>query len=628
MAVVTEASENHMARKAHTIRAAPLRSKARLSRNSWKRLEFEALLSELSSSFVKILTEEVDAAIDHWLRRLVEFLRVDLAGVSQVSPDGDAVELIHFYGIKGSPPPPASILHRHYPWFVEQVRKGQMIRLERIPQIVPQEVAGEFSYATIAGLKSHLMLPLIVAGNSLGALTFGCFRRERTWPDDLVKRLELVAQVFGSALAQKRARLQLSERLVFERLIADLVKDLVNASPDEIDSVIAGGLERLIGHFGVERSWLGQFAEDGSLYFAYSARASGVPATPPLVNLPWYVEELRQGRRVQIYEAHIEGPPRPSPAREYVPESGMRSHLAVPLVTVGGAWGTIGVAAFSRPRRWTEAEARRLGLMGEIMMDALRRREAEQASHRQHDELAHVARVAALGELTAALAHELNHPLAAIRTNAQAARRLLAAGRQPDDLEEVFSDIAKDASRGGDLIQRLRDLLRRRELKKVPLDVNETVTSIQSIARMEAHRHGARLALELASDLPKISGDAVQLQQVVLNLVRNAAEAMTAVAPKLRTVTVRTCAATPEEVTVSVQDAGPPTDGATLDRMFTPFYTTKPDGLGMGLAISRSIIEAHGGHLGVEQRHREGGLVVHFALPPERARRAPTGSPA
>ncbi len=98
-------------------------------------------------------------------------------------------------------------------------------------------------------------------------------------------------------------------------------------------------------------------------------------------------------------------------------------------------------------------------------MDALRRREAEQASRRQHDELAHVARAAVLGELTTALAHELNHPLAAIRTNAQAARRLLAAGRQPDNLEEVFSDIAKDACRGGDLIQRLRDLLRRQELK-------------------------------------------------------------------------------------------------------------------------------------------------------------------
>jgi hypothetical protein len=184
----------------------------------------------------------VDAAIEHWLRRLVQFLRVDRAGVSQVSPDGNAVELTHFYGIKGSPPP-TTLLHNQYPWFVEQVRTGQMIRLEHIPDLLPPEAAAESSYAKSVWLKSHLMLPLMVAGTSLGALAFGCFRRYRTWPDEVVKRLELVAQVFGNALARKRARLQLSERLVFERLIADLVKDLVNASPDEIDSVIAGRLE-------------------------------------------------------------------------------------------------------------------------------------------------------------------------------------------------------------------------------------------------------------------------------------------------------------------------------------------------------------------------------------------------
>ena len=228
-----------------------------------------------------------------------------------------------------------------------------------------------------------------------------------------------------------------------------------------------------------------------------------------------------------------------------------------------------------------------------------------------------MARVAALGELTAALAHELNQPLAAIQANAQATRRLLAAGQQPDDLDEVLGDIVSDATRAADLIRRLRDLLRRRELEKILLDVNEALQDVESIALTEARRHEARLVLRLAPGLPRVAGDAVQLQQVLLNLVRNASEAMDKTPPEDREIVVRSYADTPAELVVSVEDAGPPIDAATLDSMFTPFHTTKPEGLGMGLAISRSIVEAHGGRLWAARRVRR-GLVVRFTLPTPR----------
>jgi signal transduction histidine kinase len=235
----------------------------------------------------------------------------------------------------------------------------------------------------------------------------------------------------------------------------------------------------------------------------------------------------------------------------------------------------------------------------------------------QRDELAHVARVGALGQLTAALAHELNQPLAAIRANAQATRRLLAAGRRPDDLDEALGDIASDAARAADLIRRLRDLLRRREMEKIPVDVNRVIQDVEPIALPEARRHEARLALRLAPDLPRVAGDAVQLQQVLLNLVRNAGEAMTSTPVERREIVVRTSAGTEAEVTVAVEDAGPPVDPATLGAMFTPFHSTKPEGLGMGLAISRSIVEAHGGRLWAERREA-GGLAVRFTLPATR----------
>jgi C4-dicarboxylate-specific signal transduction histidine kinase len=254
--------------------------------------------------------------------------------------------------------------------------------------------------------------------------------------------------------------------------------------------------------------------------------------------------------------------------------------------------------------------------VGEIMMAALLRRQNDRASQRQREALAHVARVAALGELTAALAHELNQPLAAIGANAGALRRTISMGRSPDNLGEVLSDIARDAERGGALIQRLRTMLKRRETEKVPLDVKQVILDLQPLLSAEVRGHDARIAyrLEDGEKLPRVAGDAVQLQQVVLNLVRNAAEAMVGIPQAEREIVVSSWVVDPPGIGVAVQDAGLAIDDAMFDAMFVPFLSTKRDGLGMGLAISRSLIEAHGGRLWAERRAGN-GLTVQFTLP-------------
>jgi C4-dicarboxylate-specific signal transduction histidine kinase len=368
----------------------------------------------------------------------------------------------------------------------------------------------------------------------------------------------------------------------------------------------------------VDRCSLGRIAEDGTIVgLAHSVGSDSIPAPLGLDahDYPWYVAQLRSGRTIQFSRLPDDLPAEAAAEREFFRQRGIRSHLDIPLMTDQRLWGRIAFASFLQPRLWTDEEVQRLRLAGEIMMEALLRREAEEAARRRRDELTHVGRVAALGELTAALAHELNQPLAAICTNAQATRRLLAAGRSPDDLMDVLDDIVADATRAADLIRRLRDLLRRRELEKVPLDINQVVLDVQPIADTEARRHGARLLLQLAAGLPRISGDAVQLQQILLNLVRNAAEAMVDIPPDAREVVVRTFQM-PEHLTMTVEDNGPPIDEATLRHLFTPFHTTKAEGLGMGLAISRSIVEAHGGRLWAERRPK-GGLVVQCSLPTE-----------
>jgi len=582
-----------------------------------ERAEFEALLTRLSTAFVALPSTEVNDEIDVWLGRLVQFLGVDRGLLLQASEDDSVLHVTHSHAVAHAPRTPTVVSREEFPWYMAEVSQGRIIRLEALPDALPPEAHRERAHAAGTGLEALLVLPLSFGGAALGALAFAS-GAPRAWSESVVGRLELVAQVFAGALGRSRDRRALEERLGFERLVTHLVKTFVRASEAQLDAEIEGGLGQLIRHFGVERASLTRLSDDGQrLVVTHSARVHGVPPVRSVTDASWFLGEVRAGRVIQMSQMPEDLPPEAVVELQIARDSGMRSLLTIPLVVDGRSWGTIGFASFRSPRRWTDEQAQRLRLVGEIMMEAVRRHEEAEAAGRQRDDLAHMARVAALGELTTALAHELNQPLAAIHTNAQATRRLLAAGRAPGDLDEVLGDIVAAAGRAADLIRRLRNLLRRRQLEKVPFEMNEMLRDVQPFLSAEAQRHGCRLTCYLAAGLPRVAGDAVQLQQVLLNLVKNAAEAMGTVATGQREVVVRTADLGDGQVTVSVEDSGPPIDDAALATMYSPFHTTKAGGLGMGLAISRSIVEAHAGRLWAEPR-REGGLAVRFALPASR----------
>ena len=229
--------------------------------------------------------------------------------------------------------------------------------------------------------------------------------------------------------------------------------------------------------------------------------------------------------------------------------------------------------------------------------DITERRRMEQATARQRDELAHLSRVAMLGELSGSLAHELNQPLTAILSNAQAARRFLALSPpRTDKLPEILDDIVKADHRAGAVIQRLRAMLRKEESTREALDLNRLVEESMRLLRSDLLGRHVRADLDVAPGLPSVMGDRNQLQQVLLNLVLNACDAMAGQATDRR-LTVRTRQSAQGLVEVSVSDHGPGIPEADLDRLFEPFVTTKAQGLGLGLTICRSIVQAHGGRL-------------------------------
>jgi len=242
------------------------------------------------------------------------------------------------------------------------------------------------------------------------------------------------------------------------------------------------------------------------------------------------------------------------------------------------------------------------------------RKRAEEALRQAQANLAHVSRVMTLGELTASISHEVNQPLAAVVTNGQICLRLLALETpRPDEMRAAVERIVRDANRASEVIQRIRALAKRSEPQMVSLDINDVIREAIPLVQREVFIHGASLRTELASALPLVLGDRIQLQQVVINLLMNGVEAMAPITDRPREILIRSQREA-GQVHVAVRDSGIGIDSETAERLFSAFFTTKPSGMGMGLSISRSIIRAHGGRLWVSP-NADHGAAFQFTVP-------------
>lgn len=252
-----------------------------------------------------------------------------------------------------------------------------------------------------------------------------------------------------------------------------------------------------------------------------------------------------------------------------------------------------------------------------IIRDLSSQRVAEQRSRALEARLAHVGRFSLMGEMAAGIAHEINQPLSAIATYAQTAKRITQRA-EPDlaTLTDICRKIDEQALRAGQVIENLRKFIRKQDIQRQALDVNRLIDDVVNLIDADAHAEGIRVQTRYASDLPKVRGNAVQLQQVLLNLTRNSVDAMRTGAHKHRGIVVATERTEGGGVRITVTDHGHGVVRQIRDNIFHPFTTTKPDGLGVGLAISRTIVQSYGGSLSYRD-NPDGGAIFAVELPPE-----------
>jgi signal transduction histidine kinase len=423
----------------------------------------------------------------------------------------------------------------------------------------------------------------------------------------------------------------LEELLAFERLLFDLSSRFANVTGEQVVAEVENTLRQLLKFLGFDRGTLAEFVE-GKVDILCSVVVEGVepflPGPVP-VHQNWIAKELRSGRTIVI-RSYEDFPPEAADTAEYYRRVGLSYLIVIPVSIGGRTTESIGFATSRFTREWPDELIARVRVIGEVMAQALIRKRSEAALRASEAETARLMRQTLLSELSGTIAHEINQPLTAILANAETAIDLLGQENiNLSKIREIVTDIIEQDSRASEVIGRVRKLLRKGENKPEVIDANQLVESTMHLLHGEFIRRKVNIDFVPANNLPMICGDPVQLQQVLLNLIMNAMEAMSAKAPSQRAINITTCA-NGKKIEVAIVDFGSGLAVEEKVRLFEPFFTTKQHGLGLGLSICSTIVKAHGGTLSLENNVGDGATAV-VALPipePDHVMASPLSHPS
>ena len=478
---------------------------------------------------------------------------------AEATTSGDTV-IVHLRDeVVGQAVLPESVLQ-----FVVRTRESVIL-----DDAAAQSVFTEDTYIRERRARSILCMPLVNQGKLNGVLYLENNLARSVFAPTRIAVLKLLASQAAIALENTRLYRDLAEREAKIRRLVDA--NIIGIFIWDFDGRILEANDAFLRIVGYDRQDLA------------AARINWADLTP---------SDWRE-RDAQWIEEHKRTGLRPPIEKEYFRKDGSRAPILLAAASFGES-DNEGVA---------------------FVLDLTERKEAEAALGEMQTQLAHANRVATMGQLTASIAHEVNQPIAATVTNAEAALRFLNA-RQPDldEVRDALGCIVRDGERAGDVLGRIRALIKGAPPLKEHVQIDVAIREVIELTRSEAMKNGVLVQTELVEDLPPVQGDRVELQQVILNLILNAIEAMSGTNEGPRKLLITTERAEPGDVLVAVRDSGPGLAPGALENLFKAFHTTKPNGLGLGLSISRSIVEAHDGRLWASPNAPR-GAVFQFTLP-------------
>lgn len=386
-----------------------------------------------------------------------------------------------------------------------------------------------------------------------------------------------------------------------QRLLAEVSSRFVTRMPGQMDDTLEKTQRLICETLDLDRSTLWQTMEDGSgMALTHFWQT---PACPPLRrnfiasgNLPWAESMLKRGEPFH-FRSLDDYPAEAARDVEVLRLHGTRANATFPLMADSKVYGALSFASITKERDWSAEEISGLKLLAQIFGHVICRHRAEERIEQLNGEIHRSTRASSLGEIAAALAHEINQPLTTILSNAQAARRFIHQGEaSPAEILDILDDIIRDDRRAGEVIRSLRAMLSDTPVARELHSLNELVSDVSEFLGKELANGGIDLQLDLAPSLPAVKVARVEILQLLHNLILNAAQAMGETPPAFRQILIQT-RAKGSSVNLLVLDHGCGISPEHLDRIFEPFHTTRTDGLGMGLAICRRIAEAHGGTL-------------------------------
>ena len=530
-------------------------------------LEFERLLFELSVRFANVSADRVVAEIEAGLVQLVKFLGFDRSAFWEFI-HGDQQSILCSVAVEGVEPPQRGSIPSDLAWFAKELRAGRTVVI-RSDKDIPAEAAAAAEYNRRAGIRSVLVIPLPVDGRVVAAIGFGAFRSTREWPPEFIARVTVIGEVMAQALVRKRseAALRASEarwRSIFETstlAISVFDQDLRYTAANPAFQAILGYTADELRHLTPLDLTVGEERSTADIRLA----------------------ALREGK-IDHYAVE----------KQYRRKDGK----------VIWAQASVARASQSGPEMFIGT-----------MIDITESKHAQERLLATQSELARVSQLTTVGQMAASIAHEIKQPITSIVMGASAGQRWLA--KEPPNLKEVracLELIATNGDRAHHVIDGIRAMFQKGRQEKEFLDINQIIRETLELVRGEAQKKRVTLQSDLSEDLRPVFGNRIQLQQVMLNLFLNAIEAMDGVANGVRQLRVSSTSFAPESMLITVADSGPGFAPKDVNQIFDPFFTTKSQGMGMGLSICRSLVEAHNGRLSARP-DAEQGAIFEITLP-------------